>query len=466
MAGGSGFDYDLVVVGGGPGGYPGALLAALRGLRVAVVEARGLGGECTLYGCVPTKAMLHAAYVVYEARRLGGSVSLPLERVLGEAGAVAGELSRGVEMLLRGRGVDVVWGRGRLVAGGRVVVEASDGGVETLSSRLVLLAPGSEPWAPRGLEPDGVLVFDNRSLLRLGRRVERVLIVGGGPVGVEYAQALAALGVEVVLVEALPRLLPGVSVELGRYAARLLRRLGVEVHTGCGVEALERLRGERVRASLGCGGVVEADAAVVATGRRSAAPGAVAPELRGRLLDGGGFVRVDSRLSTGLSGVYAAGDAVGAPMLAHKAIHESLAAVENMLGGGVERPGARRIPVVVYGLVEMAQVGYAGAAEAAGDGFEAGEARIRLGGVARARIEGGGDGFVKIVYDKRNGRLLGLVAAAPGAGELAAAAALAIEAGVGLGEAAAVVAPHPTRMEALLEAVYAALGRPLHYLLR
>ncbi|NOZ88680.1 MAG: NAD(P)/FAD-dependent oxidoreductase, partial [Crenarchaeota archaeon] len=415
MAGGSGLDYDLVVVGGGPGGYPGALAAVLRGLRVAVVEARGLGGECTLYGCVPSKVLLHAAYVVYEARRLGGSASLPLGRVLEEAAAVAGELSRGVGLLLRGRGVDVVWGRGRLVGRGRVEVELAGGGVEVLSSRLVLLAPGSEPWAPRGLEPDGVLVLDNRGFLGLRRRVGRVLIVGGGPVGVEYAQALAALGVETVLVEALPRLLPGVSVELGRYAARLLRRLGVEVRTGCGVEVLERLRGERVRASLSCGGVVEADVAVVATGRRSAAPGAVAEGLRGGLLDGRGFVRVDSRLSTGLPGVYAAGDAVGPPMLAHKAVHESLAAVENMLGGGVERPQARRIPVVVYGLVEMAQVGYTSAVEAAGDGYEAGEVRVRLGGVARAYIEGGGDGFVKIVYDRGSGSLLGLVAAAPGA---------------------------------------------------
>ena len=454
--------YDLIVVGGGPGGYPAALYAALRGLRVLLVEQDRLGGECTNYGCVPTKALLRAAAALQEVRRLGGSAGLPLERALEHARSVAEELSDGVGMLLRGRGVEVVRGRAVLEQPGRLRVEYSDGGVERLDAGAVLLAPGSRPAAPRGLEPDGSVVVDNRSVLRLSRSPGRVLVVGGGPVGVEYAQVLASFGAEVEVAEALERLLPGMSRDLSLYASRLLRRLGVRVRTRCPVEALERLEGG-ARARL-CGEEREYDLVLVATGRRSRAREALADGMAERLLDDKGFIRTDPRGETPAPGVYAAGDATGPPMLAHKAIHESLTAAANIAGARAEKPPTRLVPRVVYGLVELAEVGYTSAGEAAAEGVEAREARIRLGGVTMAAIEGARDGFVKIVYEAGSGRLLGLVAAAPHASDLAGAAALAIASGATLEEAAEAVAAHPSMTEAILEAVYTALGRPLHYL--
>jgi len=448
--------YDVVVIGGGPGGYPAAVHAAQRGLRVALVEARALGGECTNYGCIPTKALRRIALAASIASSVG-RVEIDHRKLIHEAMSVVEKIRSGIKQLLEGYGVDIIHARARLrpdrlVEAGSAVLEAG----------RIVLAPGTEPWSPPGLEPDGNRVHDNRSFLGLREPPGRLLIVGGGPIGVEYADIMARLGVEVSLVELMPQLLPGMDRDLSLAARRLLRGLGVKVYTSARITRLERGK-DHVEAMLGNGEKIEADAVLVATGRRPATQGIGLEEI-GVELDEKGYIKVDERMATNVPGVYAAGDAAGPPLLAHKAVAQSIVAGVNAAGGRVVyRPKA--VPMVVYTEPELAQVGYT-LEEARQAGLDAAEARIRLGGVASAVIEGSEAGLVKIVYDKRSLRVLGLAAAAPRASEFVAEAALAVEKGVTLEELASVVHPHPSASEALREAAEMALGRPTHYLLR
>ncbi len=454
--------YDLVIVGGGPGGYPAAIRAAEAGLGVALLEPRGLGVECTLYGCVPSKTAAFYAASLVAARRVSEEFRADPLRVFEEARRVAGELSNGIEGLLSRLGVAVYREEAasleRSGSGGYTVRTA---GGAALEASTVLLAPGTVPALPRWVER-GPRVLDNRGLLDSPPEPgSSMLVVGGGAVGVEYAAVLAMLGYRVTLAEALERLLPGFPRGLSAYASRLLSRLGVEVLRRCPLERVAQ-RGDAVEAGL-CGSTRRFDYAVIAVGRTPATQW-----LRGSgvALTEKGFIEVDERLETSLRGVFAAGDAAGPPLLAHKAIAQSIhaaGAAEARLRGREPapwRPGP--VPTVVH--VGGVELGYVGVTldEARARGLAS--VRIRLGWSLHARLAGAEDGYVAIVYEPDTGRIMGLEAAAPGAAELVAEAAVAIARGLGLGDLAGVIHPHPERSEALLEAVHAALGKPIHYL--
>ncbi|MEB2837374.1 MAG: NAD(P)/FAD-dependent oxidoreductase [Desulfurococcales archaeon] len=444
---------DVVVIGGGPAGYPAAAILARSGMRVALVEEHLLGGECTNYGCIPTKALysrlLHSRLAGAPPPGLGGLAEW----------AWSGPVARsrvGVEEILSTAGVWVVRGRARLAGERLVVVE---GGPELRAERAVLLAPGSEPGYPRGLEPDGEVVVDNRGFLEaIRRQPSRILIVGGGPVGVEYATIAALAGLEAILVEVMPRLLPGVDRSLGQAVESSLRRMGVRVYKRSTVERLERIpRGARVWISGH--GSVEVDLVVVATGRRPSTRGLGLREA-GVPVDEKGYIVVERpSMRTPAPWAYAAGDAAGPPLLAHKAFHESLAAAHSILGRPRRPPGP--VPLVVYTHPEAASVGLT-LEEARRRGVEAVEARASVGALARVGIEGGERGFVKIVYEAGTHRILGVHAFLPEAGELAGYAASLIGRGATLEDLASTVHPHPTVSEALWEAAMAALGEPVH----
>ncbi len=454
--------YDLVVIGGGPGGYPGAIRAAQRGLRVAIVEAEHFGGECTNYGCIPTKALLMASIAVFEAKRWGGEAKLDPSVLAEKVESVVKRVRGGIEHILESYGVEIVKGIARIKGEGRVAVESSDSRF-TLEYKALLLAPGSMSWSPPGLEPTGVRIVDNRGVLRdyIRNPPRSLLVVGGGPVGVEFAQVFAALGTSVTVAEMMPRLLPGMDKDLGIYARRLLTKHGVKVKTNCRVESLEE-RGNGVRAKL-CGREEEYEAVLVAIGRTPRTHG-LGLENIGVETDEKGFIRTNEYLETTTSNVYASGDATGHPMLAHKAIHQSLIAADNIALGRKVKYDASLIPLVVYGAVELAQVGIVSAKDAKEKGFNVGETRVRLGSVGYAVAAGAEDGFAKIIYDRETGRLLGASIAAPHSSDIIAAVAVAIAAGMNIEEASNVVYPHPAACEAFIEALMAAKRLPLHYI--
>ena len=450
--------YDVVVVGGGVGGYPAAIVLAEKGYKVALIEESLIGGECVNYGCIPSKALLHAARIVWEGRRLGLNVEVPGRKWPWEwVSSVVSSARKGVEDLLEGAGVNVIKGRARLSGriSGRVRVKVNGKDVE---AGKVILAPGSEPRSLPGVEVGG-RILDNRLFYTLGETPDSVIIVGAGAAGVEAAFALSWLGSKVTLVEALDRVLPTVDRDLSAMAARGLRRAGVEVHTRARVEL--ELDGDSVKAVVG-GEARRFDYALIAIGRvpRTASLGL---NTVGVEVDGHGFIVVKERQEAA-PGVYAAGDAAGPPLLAHKAFHESLAAAAS-IAGLEAKPGMPVIPLVVYGDPEIASVGLT-LKEAREKGIPAEEVRFNLAGHTRTRIENEGLGIVKVVYRRDNGAILGVHIAAPNASEAIAAAVEELEAGSKVHEAAWRVRPHPTIVEAIGDALLQAIGIHVHRLPR
>ncbi len=454
--------FDLVVVGGGPGGYPAAVRASQLGMSVALIEEDKLGGECTNYGCIPTKAMLHPALAALALKRLGAAVDLDFESVVRFAEETASRVRGGVETLLKGYGVEVIRGKARVKDSGVLYVE---GYGEVRYSKLVL-ALGTRPSTLPGLEPDGSVVFDNRSVMGLRRKPGRMLIVGGGYVGVEYATVMASLGVEVHLVEIMDRLLPGMDRDLARVAERHLRSLGVNVYTSSRLEGLERREGyAKASVSTPRGKVeVEADAVLVAVGRRPNT-GGVGLEKIGVELDERGYVRVNEGMETSSPGVYASGDVTGPPLLAHKAFLQAVVAAERAAGDKSSAYDPRAVPAVVYTEPELASAGMT-LEEARKAGFSAAEKRYPLASLARVSMEGCRDCFIKIVYEEGSKAVLGVHVAAPHASEIIAEAVLAMEMGATLEDLALTIHPHPTVSEAIREAAEFILERPIHYIIR
>ncbi|GBF09221.1 dihydrolipoyl dehydrogenase [Aeropyrum pernix] len=455
--------FDLVVVGGGPGGYPAAVRAAQEGLNVALVEMDSLGGECTNYGCIPTKALLHPAGLVASLARLKfvkDSVDVDFKGLMEWVDSVVKGVSNGVSTLLKGYGVEVVKGRARIGPG---VVEV-DGSGSIGYSKLVL-ALGTSPASIPGLEPDGEVVHNNRTILGLRRKPGRMLIVGGGYIGVEYATAMARLGVEVTIVELLDRLLPNMQRDFSRVVERRLRAEGVKIHTKSKVEAVERRERYAVVEVSGVG-KMEYDTILVAVGRRPNTRD-VGLEKLGVKLDKAGYIQVDgATLETGVPGVYASGDVTGPPLLAHRAFLQAVVAAERAAGDSSAAFDAKAVPAVVYTDPELATVGLT-LEEARAAGVDAAETRLPLASLPKVgAIEGCRECFAKVVYDRSSHTILGFHVAAPHASEIIAEAALAIEMGATLEDLALTIHPHPSVSETLKEVAELALERPIHYILR
>ncbi len=440
--------FDVVVVGGGPGGYPAAIRASQLGLKTVLFEENLLGGECTNYGCVPTKSVLWSAWVNGLAREHGfrGAVG----SVFSSARSVSRKVRERVRELLESYGVEIIEDSVEVVGRGFVVAREK-GRVEW--RRGVVIATGSSPVYPAGLEPDGKRVLDHRGLLALEDLPGSVLIVGGGYIGVEFAYALARLGVRVSLVEIMDRPLPGLDRDLGFFARRILRGAGVEawfrsrvvsLDSGeSGVRAvIEDRRGRRE---------VSVEYVLVATGRRPRITVSGLEEL-GVRFGGRGEILVDCGMRAG-NGVYAAGDVTGEPMLAHKAFVQARVAAEN-IAGLHSCYGSGAIPMAVYVEPELVQVGRL-------EGEDLDVVKVRAEISSRSLIEGVG-GFVKIAYDRETGIIKGISMAFHGAAEAAGEASLIVSRRVRICELAEVVHPHPTFSEVIWEVAEAACGRPRH----
>ncbi len=455
--------YDIVIIGGGPGGYAAALYAHNFDLSVAIVEKERVGGTCLIRGCIPAKTWLQSAEVyttVKQSGQFGVVVDEPKfdwSAGLARKNQIVDGLVKGLSGLLKARKVDIIDGFGRLAGPGRVSVESADGHRE-LEGRAIILATGSAPSTIPGFEFDGVYIVSSDHALDWSSQPARVGIVGGGIIGCEFASLLTDLGSEVTVFEMLDDILPGVDVAAARELQKQLRRRRVTFHTSTAVSGAT-IYGGAVRIVHG-EATTEVDVVLVAVGRRPLTEG-IGLEGTGVQVDGG-FVTVDlDTMQTGEPGVYAVGDIVaGTPGLAHGAFAEAIAAVTHIGTGEVAPVDYRALPNVVYTHPEVAEVGMSEAA-ALEAGLDVEVHDHSFVGIGRAQIIGQNRGMVRVVAQK-NGPIIGASIVGPHAGEMIHELMYAVGWEALPQEAAAFVHAHPTLAEAVGETLLSSAGRSLH----
>jgi len=465
---------ELLVIGGGLGGYVGAIRAAQLGLEVLLVEkGPRLGGVCLNRGCIPSKALIHAAELFHSVRHSAGlgirtEPELDFAQLQRWKEGIVERLAEGVARLCKGNGVQVLQGEARLTGphSAEVVTATADGPVE-VEFEKALIATGSRPLALPGIgmEFDGQVVLNSTDVLNLKRKPEELLIVGGGYIGLELGTALAKLGVKVTVVEMMDQLLPGTDPELVRPVARRLRALGVEVHLQAKVTKLDR-RGDHAELTVETpDGVrkLEAEKVLVSVGRRPNSEG-LGLEAAGVATDEHGFIKVDKDFRTSAENIYAVGDVIGGPLLAHKAAREGLLAAERLAGASEKRPKPKHIPMAIFTDPEIATVGLTEAEARAQFGDDLLVARFPYGALGRALTLGAPDGIFKLIARKSDRKLLGVGIVGAGAAELIGEATLALELGATVEDLARAVHAHPTLSEGYQEAAELALGWPVHLL--
>ncbi|HEY8450497.1 MAG TPA: dihydrolipoyl dehydrogenase [Bacillota bacterium] len=461
---------DVLVIGGGPGGYPAAIRAAQLGKEVVLVEREALGGVCLNVGCIPSKALISAANsyrrIQEEAERgiLVDNARVAMDKLQAWKQGVVERLTGGVAKLCEGNGVTVVRGTATFTGPNQVLVE-TEAGTSSYHFEHAIIATGSRPIELRAFPFDGERILNSTDALALADIPKHLLVIGGGYIGLELGTVFAKLGSQVTVVEMTNQLLPGTEPELVRVVERRLRRLGVTVHletqaqrlehTADGVRVtLRRLPGEETI-------TIEADRVLVTVGRRPNSDN-LGLDRAGVAVDERGFIRVDEQRRTSVGHIFAIGDVAGEPMLAHKATHEGLVAAEAIAGKRVAfEPAA--IPAVIFTDPEIATVGWTEAqAQAAGHQVVVGRFPFQASG--RALTTGETEGFVKIVADAESHVILGVQIVGPEASDLISEGALAIEMAARLDDLALTIHPHPTLSETLMEAAEAALGQPVHIL--
>ncbi len=465
-----GENFDIVVLGGGPAGYATALYGAAAGLNIAMVEDRRVGGTCLHRGCIPAKELLQTAEVLRTVQRASeygievGAPSLDLEQAQVRKRMVVDRVTKGLEGLLSGRKVTVVIGRGELVDAHTVRVTPSGGEagteVTTLTGANVVIATGSEARSLPGLDFDGTRILSSDHVLELAALPARVAIIGGGVVGCEFASMLVDMGSAVTIIEALPRILAGTDVDAGKVVARSFRKRGVNVHTDARVTGIEGVSELVISWEAGGRSHSESvDVVIVSVGRAPSTAG-IGLDAAGVEVDARGFVVVDGNMRTNVEGVYAAGDVVDTPALAHVGFSEAIVLVKTILGEAAVPVDYEKVPWLIYTHPEVAFCGLT--EEQARERF--GEVEVstqHFGGDARAVIIGETDGLVKLVSTP-DGTLVGAHVAGPWATELLGEGYLSVNWEANAADLAALVHPHPTLGEMIGEAAMALTGRRLH----
>ena len=460
--------YDVVVIGGGPGGYVAAIRAAQLGLRTACVDARGsLGGTCLNIGCIPSKALLQSSEKFAEARHglaehgvEVGEATLDLGRMMARKDRVVSALTRGVEFLFRKNKVEWLKGSGRVVAPGRVAVSGADGAVREVEAGAIVIATGSESTPLPGIAIDERRVLSSTGALALDHVPRRLAVIGGGYIGLELGSVWQRLGAEVTVIEVLDRVVPAMDRELAATLQRALTRQGIAFQLGARLLGIrETADGLDLEIEAAERRSLAADAVLVAVGRRPFTQG-LGLDAAGVGCDAQGRVVVDDGFATNVAGIYAIGDVIRGPMLAHKAEEEGIAVAERLAG---QKPHVNygAIPAVVYTWPEVASVGESEEElTAAAIPYRVGKFPFTAN--PRARTNGDTEGFVKILAETASDRVLGVHIIGPDAGTLIAEAVLAIEFGASAEDIARTCHAHPTLSEAVKEAALAVDGRAIH----
>ncbi len=455
--------YDIIIIGSGPGGYGGAVRAAQLGAKVAVVEKAELGGVCLNWGCIPTKALLKSAQVfdyvksaaAYGVECSGAVAQLPamVERSRG----VASQMSKGIEFLMKKHSIEVIAGVGRIVAAGKVEVDG-----EVYECRNIIIATGARPRGVDAIPVDGVRVINSRGALTLEKLPQTMVVVGSGAIGLEFASFYNSLGVKVTVVEFMDRVAPLEDAEISSTLERYLRKNKITVMTSTTVQNV-------AAAEHGC--------SVVVTGKKGeqtlecdvvlSAVGVVANIERLGLEEVGvevekGKIKVDLKsYQTSVEGIYAIGDVIATPALAHVATAEAIACVEGILGHSPAGVDYGAIPSCVYTPMELASVGVT-EAEATENGVEVLVGKFSLMASGKAAAASSRDGLVKLVFEKSSTRLLGAHLAGMNVTEMVAGLTYMVQSGTTARQIIDTVHPHPTIAESIMEAAAAALGEAIH----
>jgi dihydrolipoamide dehydrogenase len=466
--------FDLLVIGAGPGGYVAAIRAAQLGLRTAVVDEHpAAGGVCLRVGCIPSKALLESSQRLVAARTelkvhggVAGEIGLDLTAMMKRKDRVVTTLTRGVSSLLKKNGIEHIQGRARVGGGAggdlRHVAVATEGGEQMLQARNVIVATGSRPASLPGIELDGDRIGSSTEALAYAEAPERLVVIGAGYIGLELGAVWNRLGSKVTVLEYLDRILPGADAETAAAAEKIFRRQGLDIRLG------SRVLGAQVKDGKGKAACVievdgadpiECDRVLVAVGRTPISDG-LGLEEAGVAVDDRGFIQVDERFATSAPGVYAIGDVIGGPQLAHKAEEEGMACVEGIAGGYVHID-YDAIPGIVYTEPEVASVGRTEEQlREAGAPYRKGAFPFRA--IGRARATGSLEGFVKVLAHAETDAVLGVHILGSHAGDLIAEAVAAISFGASAEDLFRTSHAHPTLAEAVKEAALAVHGRAIH----
>jgi len=458
-------EHDLVVIGGGPGGYVAAIRAAQLGMNAACIDENPVfGGTCLRVGCIPSKAMLESSHLYYEAKTAmsehgikTSGVELDLAKMLERKDKIVSQLTSGIAMLFKRKKVAGYNGRGKLTSPDTVQVETAEGPVE-IRAKHIILATGSRPATMRGIEVDGVRIGDSTMALNFTEVPEHLVVIGGGYIGLELGSVWCRLGSKVTVLEAMDRILPGLDHEIGQLAHRAFEKQGIEFKTGSWVESA-KVVGDKCVVQCKDAEPIECDRVLLSTGRLPCSD-QLGLEAVGIETDKRGFVPVDGNYQTAVQGVYAIGDLIGGAMLAHKASHEGIVCVERIAGMG-SHVNTNAIPAVVYTHPEIASVGQTEEQlKAAGVNYIKGI--CPYGASGRAMALGDTQGRVKILADAETDRVLGVHIIGARAGDLIAEATAAIEFGASSEDVARCCHAHPTLSELLHEAAMAIDKRAIH----
>ncbi|WP_172299289.1 dihydrolipoyl dehydrogenase [Pseudoruegeria sp. HB172150] len=458
--------YDVIVIGAGPGGYVAAIRCAQLGLKTACVEAREtLGGTCLNVGCIPSKALLHASHQLHEAEDnfakmglKGKAPSVDWKQMLSYKDDVIGQNTKGIEFLFKKNKIDWLKGWGSIPEAGKVKV-----GDEVHEAKNIIIASGSEASSLPGVEIDEKVVVTSTGALELGKVPKKLVVIGAGVIGLELGSVYKRLGSEVTVVEYLDAITPGMDAEVSKVFQRTLKKQGLEFILGAAVQGVDatktkakvtyKLKNDDSEVTL------DADVVLVATGRRAFTDGLGLKELGVEMTDRG-VVKTDSHFATNIKGIYAIGDCIPGPMLAHKAEDEGFACAE-IIAGQAGHVNYGVIPSVIYTWPEVAAVG-ASEEQLKQDGRAYKVGKFSFMGNGRAKAIFAGDGFVKILADKESDRILGAHIIGPQAGELIHEICVAMEFGAAAEDVARTCHAHPTLSEAVREAALACGDGPIH----
>ena len=456
--------YNVVVLGGGPGGYVAAIRAAQVGKKVAIVEANHLGGICLNWGCIPTKALLKNAEVfdlVKNAKKYGievGEVTVNWGKMIKRSRDVAKRLSKGIEFLMKKNKIDYIPALGKLLDGTTIETTDADGKKTQLKAEKIIIATGARAKYFPGMEPDGKQIITYKEAMIPENQPKSLVIIGAGAIGVEFAHFYQTFGTEVTIIEALPNILPVEDEDISTELEKLFKKRKMNIFTNTMVEKIEKNK-SKVKVHLKSGEIIEADKALIAVGVQGNIENLGLEDCNIAVEEG--WIKVNEYMETSLSNVYAIGDVAGPPWLAHVASAEGITAVEHLAGLNPDPMKYDNIPGCTYCHPEVASVGLTEKA-AKEKGYEVKIGSFPFRGLGKSMAVGDTDGFVKVVYDAKYGEMLGCHILGAEATNLITEAVIARNLETTHHEVLKTIHPHPTLSEAIMEATADALEEAIH----